>query len=184
MKVRNGFVSNSSSSSFVVAIDENKIPKSMEELREHLECEWKAPIMHLDIQKQMGTLIPVELDPKLELELNSGYLFYQIGTPAERKELDEFDKGYWTESRRIKDEDGEDAAREFISSHYRKMERMQNAIVEKFLVKFIKRNKGKVAMYFEYSDNDGPEGSELEHGGDTFRWVHANGGELVTVSKH
>jgi len=92
MKIRNGFVSNSSSSSFLVAFDNNAIPTTEQEMHKLLfgstqdhpvtEYDYEASSMEMarkalyDLQKQKK---PLTFDQVLE-EIRSGYFEGCIGT--------------------------------------------------------------------------------------------------------
>lgn len=172
MKIRTGFVSNSSSSSFVVAFDE--IPESAYDLQELLfgdAREWEcydekvptktlAQIVWRDIQGQLHKL-PYSLEDIAEDMHNLVYwkMFY---IEEEIPELPgcftskQYRKHYWEEYKEKGPE--RDAAR-------KEEERELSARQEEAAREFLEANKGKVILRFDYSDNDGTVFSTLEHGG-------------------
>jgi hypothetical protein len=157
MKTRNGFVSNSSSSSFIVAF--KKVPRSIKEMQEMLfgdEPYYKNPYYYpeeekygskpnyfaqevsMTVYQDMKDPVPVEEIPE---RLNCGYLVGQ-GAPDlnDWQGLDGFDK--W----------------------HKEMEKY----AAKAAKSFIENNPDATFYEFEYSDNDGPYKTALEHG-DLFR---------------
>jgi hypothetical protein len=160
MKIRNGFVSNSSSSSFIVAL--SVFPKTVEELQAMLFGEEKfypnpyiwgsndpygwpaetvAATVFADFQKPEAiinhdTAIEVAANGYLDNADMPDYPSYNSGnTPEER--MKEYDKYY---------EKRTDACRK---------------VVEEFLTKV---PEGSVLLHVEYSDNDGQYYTALEHG--------------------
>jgi len=128
MKIKLSPITNSSSSSFIVAFD--KKITSLDEIKDKIMFIEKASQVFHDIQKQS----PILLDSndwicihKIADELNSGTVYLSDGVRKDKKDSES------------------DIAKSFV-----------------------KDNEGKVAYFFEYSDNDSEFFSEMEHG-DTFR---------------
>lgn len=150
MKIRNGFVSNSSSSSFVVCF--KKVPKTADELRTMLfgkEHRYNSPYEEkfwptTEVAELVFSQMTKPLKTKeIEEELSNGWL---PGMPSLRDfEKKEKDGKTWSY-----DWDGYNKAhKEFAHSCW-----------ERFSKKV-----GKGTFYvFSYSDNDGDFQSALEHG--------------------
>lgn len=157
MKFRKGFVSNSSSSSFLVVFD--KIPESQEELKtllfgsrevlavydDGITTERAAAVIWQDIQEQLGDL-PYDRE-KISSELSaqaSDMIYKELGMAA-----------YWGPD----GESGEDTR-----ARWKKMSDRTEQITEQITDEFLAKHEGKNILIFEYSDNDGSFYSTLEHG--------------------
>jgi len=157
MKIRNGFVSNSSSSSFVVAF--KKIPKSVEEVQKllftdqalHSYYEHKyttheiAEQVFRDIQEHR----PIKLRTVTK-EVASGY--YE-GRPEFPMGVGSNDLPAWRKAWTAWEHDYKAFAR---------------AVAEEFW----KENQGKFTYRFQYSDNDGEFWGMMEHSGIFERLPH------------
>lgn len=149
MKIRRGFVSNSSSSSFIVAFPHK--PKSEAELQKMLfgdekmynspyeDMQWTAQaiveVVWRDLEKQEpSTLID------MEETVARGWI---TGQPA----FDDFCKGDKT------DWDAYDAYQEAT-----------NKFSHKYAKNFANKHPDATVFSFEYSDNDGDMFSAMEHG--------------------
>ena len=167
MRIKNDFVTNSSSSSFVVAFE--KPVKSLDEIKDKIMFIEKAKAVFVDIQKQKPLRIIKNCPPclkKITGEIASGFFEgYEWDSPKlNNLKRGDFktEKEYFATQGKIYDE---------LSEKNRQK-------AEKIATNFIKENKGKVAYIFSYSDNDGEFESEMEHG-DTFRnFPH------ITISHH
>jgi len=171
MKIRNGFVSNSSSSSFIVAFDE--IPESADALQELLFGDTQeldvygdpvptktlAQVVWNDIQAQLHKL-PYSLETIADDLHNLVYwdMFYiekEIpGIPGCYTSR-QYRKHYWEKYKEKGPE--RDKARE-------EEEKEIYANQEEAARKFLEENEGKVILRFAYSDNDGDVSTTLEHG--------------------
>lgn len=152
MKIRNGFVSNSSSSSFVVAFPE--MPTSVEHVREMMFGK------ELNIRSAYGdeiytthqiaeTVYNDILNQKVNDKKNiiDGFNGWLEGSPEYNYEYndeltEEEQEKKWNDYIRADRKFREDTAREFIESR-----------------------KYKFIYVFEYGDENGDYGSTLEHGG-------------------
>ena len=155
MKIRNGFVSNSSSSSFVVAFP--KKPESAEEVQEMMfgSTEWEAFTCYdyetdtVQIAEQVFNDIKKATIKDMTKSLTCGWFSGRVdswdktrdldwGNPKDRKKIDKIEKDC-------------DEANEKIAG---------NIIKE-----FRKNNKGSFFAVFHYGDSDGEFFSIMEHGG-------------------
>lgn len=151
MKTRTGFVSNSSSSSFVVAFKE-PLPKDAAEVKsllfgeeDSISC-YGDPVSTKDAAEQvfsdMQKAKPMT-DDEVAKEVSSGYYDGYPDYPAGIWNLpkEEYRKAWDDHKVRVR-EGAKSLAREFLS-----------------------KNKGLVFLRFRYSDNEGEFGSTMEHGG-------------------
>lgn len=164
MKVKQDFVTNSSSSSFIVAFD--KPVESLDEIKGKIMFIEKAEAVFKDIQDQKPLRIIKDCPPCLERiseEVGAGYFEgYNMDYPRINRSDFATEQEYFKANRKAFDE------------HDKINKKKAKQIAEKF----IEQNEGKVAYFFSYSDNDGEFWSEMEHG-DTFRnFPH------VTISHH
>lgn len=159
MKIRYGFVANSSSSSFIVAFPKAK--PSVQEIQEMLfgdrdiivaydesiTANMAAKTIHHDILAQDKS------NPKaIEDAFNCGSLGGDPN-PDKYRTLDD-------------------------SMDWDSYEKDRKKIRKKIMDKFLKENKSKVIYVFSYADEDGPFGSVMEHGGIFDNLTH------VTISCH
>ena len=145
-KFRSGFVSNSSSSSFVVGFD--KKPESVDELKTVLfgDAEvygspygnqtWSTQEVARIVWYDLNTQIPAT-EEKVHDELGSGYF---KGRPEFPFHLSN-QKGVW-------------------ESYEQKVDQALDRCTQRVM----KMLKGKKIFIFEYSDNDGDLQSAMEHG--------------------
>ena len=152
MKIRNGFVSNSSSSSFIIAFKEK--PKSAEELKEILYSE--KDTLYWDDDYNM----PTELAAKI--------IFNDLDQSVSEEEmLEELDSGspinveeqephfhYFSYG-----EETEDTREQRLNKYFEERKQFNNAVLKSFTEK----TAGMLYFIVEYSDNEGPDGVTLEH---------------------
>jgi hypothetical protein len=171
MKIRMGFVTNSSSSSFIVAFD--KVPNSWEEVLEMLFDADKATVSEYDLS--MGTKEVAQI------------VFEDISkqTPNNLKELKETFHGFDDGLEKYKNYTKLEEKRwefPFGSEEYNKLYDELNALSDEFeeihFKKFLKKNKDKQLYIFSYSDNDGTQGTLMEHAGIFENLPH------VRISRH
>lgn len=178
MKIRHGFISNSSSSSFVVAFP--KVPTSINDVKEMLfgtdiwydhpyadiyKCdgysvEQVAETVFNDIQQQQpnSTLRIQEAFDELRLE--------ELDPIAARRDS----KYNWQNSPR-----GTGAE---LDAWYQAYEKRKKHFLDKKILSFLKEHKDKFIYTFEYGDENGEYCSALEHG-DLFKKLPHE-----TISRH
>ena len=173
MKIRSGFVSNSSSSSFVVAFD--KLPKHIDELQKTLfgdEQSWSmydykfdtrsiSEVVLRDIRAQQEQL-PYSIEELADDLCNEAYQeMYYIRKPLDIPGMMHLGlttsdpiRAHWYEFEKGPERDAEQVAQE------KELQDRQEAMAKEFMDK----NKGKVILRFVYSDNDGKLFTVMEHG--------------------
>jgi len=157
MKIRNGFVSNSSSSSFVVAF--SSIPNSIEEVRKMLFGDAKSISIY-------GYSISTEDAAK------TVFNDMQEGCVTEEKKIAEEVGSGWFPGHPDHDYNWEDE--EAREKYYEDCDKKAVEVTEEFL----KANKGTNIFIFEYSDNDGQFFCVMEHAEIFFRLPY------LYISKH
>ena len=193
MKIRNGFVSNSSSSSFVIALDTNPMEMTMEELRTLLfgEQELFAKYDYAFTTKDLAQTILKDIQEcheREEKETSWGYNANCFEGKLSKEGLIEticsgdFDGSpeyIWRdrESDKIEDE----AKRQGITEPYKdpkwnkliheardkeyaEHDRLTKIAATELADPFWEANKDKYLYALEYSDNEGQKGCVLEHG--------------------
>lgn len=154
MKIRMGFVSNSSSSSFIIAIE--KIPRSAKEIQDLLFGDQKSLILEYEDRESRFTC--EEAAQRIYSDIVSSKV------PLTYEELlDECDDiGY--DSRlydhkkfQIKDENGKSNID--YSAIQREIRKRSKIVVDEF----VQKNKGKFFYEFTYGDENGAFESALEH---------------------
>ena len=179
MKIKRDFVTNSSSSSFIVAFPPGKI--SLDYLREKIfssgsvSRDQKAETVLKDITHQKG----------IELIKDDCNIISKIGSI-----IDEgwFEGGInlWDHHDKKAIEYGfkdhydlrKNASQEIQDKIYRDYQLQNQQICDSLAENFIKENEGMVVYIFEYADEDGSYFSEMEHGG-TFKNF-----PNIKISKH
>ena len=152
MKIRNGFVSNSSSSNFVVAFP--AVPKSTEDVKNLLFGEAEIWPIHrgvIDVQiltSQLAEIIWADIQAQIANNKRSIL-----------KAIDEgwFDGAPQYNEHRFRKE-GDD--KEIDWDKYGKE---RNAVAKQIRDKFLKDNPNSFVYVFEYGDNDGDTFVALEH---------------------
>ena len=170
MKIKTEFVTNSSSSSFVVLFDK-KITKF--EDFEHLISRYtKAQQVLKDALNQKPVVVDSS-DPKI-IEIVSTLLSY--GYIDEIKSYSDYQDDFCKrEGIVVKDMY---ANRVWMQAFYDEYEAMQTRLCIKKAIEFLKDNDGKFMYIFHYGDEDGQFMSEMEHGG-TFKEL-----QHLTINKH
>jgi len=153
VKVKTSFVTNSSSSSFIVAWD--KIVKTFDDVKEHLTYTEHARIVLKDILDQEPIVLKqgnfdFDLDPVLKGITNRVIEELMSGTFQEDVSWEEYDRLIKTRM------DIQQVNKIFESKRRRGAEQVAS--------EFVKKNIGKVLYFFTYSDEDGGIYSDMEHG--------------------
>lgn len=178
MKIRNGFVSNSSSSSFVVALPHK--PESAEDLKQMMfgKQDWHYAGIYYETQDVSTKDI-------------ADSVFSSISKKATKKEIYESIRSGWFEfyihpdilpgmynpHEETRELDYKKDA-EKINLVYEKANKINDKRALDIANAFIRENKGKFIFVVSYSDNDSPWHSLLEHSGIFHRLPH------ITTSYH
>jgi len=161
MRRKEDFVTNSSSSSFIVAWPK-KVTK-WEQVHEIVIFKEKADIVYDDCLKQKPFLIK-ETEMcinKIAEEIARGY-FYGY---ASIHDDPDYNRAYHDKVVKIITED---EYRKILDTCFNKLEEENKKRARVIAEKFVKENIGKYCYMFHYGDEDGYLYSQLEHG-DTFR---------------
>ncbi len=163
MKTRYGFVSNSSSSSFVVAF--KRRPASVDELHKMLFDNNKTFIYYdyLFNTEQAANTVWKDMKGQCSLTLNEISSMIGEGYVEGAPEYPWSECNVTEEQHRRNVDKYEDDTAEFI---------------QKMAKRFVDDNVGAVLLSFSYSDNDGEYYSALEHGGLFQRLPH------IRISHH
>jgi hypothetical protein len=156
MKIRDGFVSNSSSSSFVVAF--KKTPESAEELQKLLfgdEKHYPDPYADPDrIAFFSSTQVARTVWEDIE-----------HGAPlTEAQVVREFQGGYIHGEPELDYNSVKNASREEQAQRFAEISRKRDEFGTKKAQEFLNANPGAVFYLFSYSDNDSDYCCALEHG--------------------
>lgn len=155
MKIRNGFVSNSSSSSFVVAFP--KKPMTIKDVKEML----------FGKEEYFPTYYPRDDQDKLILTTKiARTVFNDIKSqrPNDKKSIYGGFEG-WLDGAPSFPDDWRNGSEYVRRKKWDKYEKESIKYRNKCANKFIKENKNTFIYVFSYSDNDGNFYSTMEHGG-------------------
>ncbi len=146
MKVRKGFVSNSSSSSFIVAF--TKVPETAEELRNMLfeDEEMYHGYNHCYPTSQVAETVFADMESPLDDDAL----------------IEEFQNGHIDGCPRFGDFDNFDNCAG--KTDWKAYQSACYNFAKKMAIRFKDNNPKATFFQFEYHDNDGNYGSDLEHG--------------------
>ena len=190
MKIRNGFVSNSSSSSFVVAFD--KIPETCEELRnimfpdkeqiivdfyDHCSVDEVVQQVLADIKAQEPTS-----EDEIKDEISSGHYtghpdYNQTDGPIDAYR-DKFYKKFGYGTKWSKHPDWEKREREISQECRKEYDEVCRKAELKYYEEIKEQFEGKICLTFHYGDNDGSFFAIMEHGDIFCRLPH------IRISHH
>jgi len=160
MKIRHGFVSNSSSSSFIVAFEQR--PRTLHDLQGVLfdedqthycsscyEDSWGVASIAEAVNVQFRKQEPLDLDGVIEV-VCSGYI-HHIHRILEREFPYRYDPNETHEERRV---------------YLEKREARERELAHEFITDWMLKPevRGKELYVFEFSDGDGPMNRAMEHG--------------------
>jgi hypothetical protein len=173
MRIKQDFVTNSSSSSFIVAFN-NKV-KTFEDVKDLVRREDKA----LQVLKDCLAQKPYKINmnnkaafQKLTNEFSHGYLDHLC--PDIRYNV--VQKAFCDREGITTNELYEN--RTWLDSFYKEYMAISEKAYIKLATKFIEENEGSYLYIFNYGDEDGEFMSEMEHGGTFHQVPH------ITISKH
>jgi len=175
MKIRKGFVSNSSSSSFLVAF--SKIPKTVDKMRILLFGEKEEIRMYdysmttQEIAKRVFNDLksgsPLS-EAEIMEELSCGYLGDEWSPDWRSKRADAVEKEFrqkFPGQEVRKDPEWSSRWREALDDDFAERRALIDELTKKFWETEKGRFDGKQVYRFHYSDNEGDRESLMEHGG-------------------
>lgn len=167
MKIKLSFVTNSSSSAFVVAFP--KRIKFLDDVKKYIEDKKAETVFHDAIRQRPFIAKPTgkKVLKKVTAKLNSGYY------PTAPDWLDDFEafkKEYSVTTAEV--------YKTFLGEFNEKFEKKCDKVLGPVAKKFLTKAEGQYIYFFEYGDEDGLYFSELEHG-NTFKLLNH-----LIISKH
>jgi len=153
VKIRNGFVSNSSSSSFVLCF--KKKPKNVSEIKEII---WPR---EENIFSDSGFLSVWQAAVSV---------FEQISDkkPLTIKDMERFFEGSWDVNNEVEaiigGKPNYDAPEDVWQKYYKELHKKTKKEAKKLAKEFMKEHKKHKMFSVGYSDHDGPFNSTMEHG--------------------
>lgn len=153
MKIRSGFVSNSSSSSFIVGFKKGEVPKTDEELRGLLFGERPA------VEAYHGPFSTEKIAQDIFADMAKG--------PANPQQVLAACEGYWDDEPRESDDEWRlhrNLEGDQLREYWDKQDREHQDFIARKFAEVLLQTKGMELYTFEYGDEDGAYYSTLEHG--------------------
>ena len=160
MKIRNGFVSNSSSSSFVVAFpvkpkDEKELLEIMFNNKEEYMNEWGDRYKTEEVVEHINSLIgnPIATEEEMIESVRNGWFESYKDLPGY---VDDFE-----ETKNLSYQNTEEKKK--IDKIFEEADKENSKRAKEIIKRFISENSGAFFTVFHFADDDGKFEGQLEH---------------------